>query len=289
MTIDNFIYVLQKFNDNFIMKMQNLDTNLQPISSMGRMVNYGFSAEGGYHTVSSNQIVLGLVQRERGKVQIQLQQGSLIISTADIDFENFKEDPVCGLTLQTNPLSMFDVYPLRVFKHEPNEFFQRCGYGRLSLYFALLYTVCTGKTMAILCENPITSYILFILFRSEMKPQNVDMHTNIPMYFDNLSQYEKLHGPITGFQGFLVFYAIHEKQYGQLVYCVHATEANRIIIINAIDMWTNKRILSVSDEEFMANFWIGPKLDEYNTNSSLQKTYPQFSYKYILTAPPDIY
>jgi len=112
-----------------------------------------------------------------------LTQGPLIIATADIDFENFQDDPICGLTLQTNPLSMFNVYPLHVFKHEPNDFFQKCGYDRLSLYFALLYTVCTGRSMAILCENPITSYILFIYFRSGMKPQTVDMHTNIAMYF----------------------------------------------------------------------------------------------------------
>jgi len=289
MTIDNFLCAMDKFNENFSMKMTNLDFDLQPISSDGRMVNFGFSAEPGYNTASSNQIVLSLLQRKKGKVQIQLQQGPLIISTADIDFENFAEDPICGLTLQTNPLSMFNVYPLRVFKHEPNDFFQKCGYGRLSLYFALLYTVCTGKSMAVLCENPITSYILFILFRSGIKPEPVDMFTNIPSYFENLFHYEESHGLIQGFKDFLKFYSIHEQHYGQLVYSIHATEANKNVITNAIDTWTNQRILSVSDEKFMANFWLGPKLHDYNTNPMLQEQYPQFSYKYILTAPPDMW
>ena len=126
---------LEKFNINFSMKMRGLQYNLQPISSEGRMVDFGFSADKGYHTADSNQIVLGLVQRKRDEVQIQLQQGPLIIATADIDFENFEDGPMCGLTLQTNPLSMFNVYLLHVFKHEPNDFFQKCGYGRLSLYF----------------------------------------------------------------------------------------------------------------------------------------------------------
>jgi len=74
------------------------------------------------------------MSRVVGLVQIQLQQGPLIIATADINFENFEDDPMCGLTLQTNPLSIFNVYPLHVFKHEPNDFFQNCGYGRLSLF-----------------------------------------------------------------------------------------------------------------------------------------------------------
>jgi len=202
MTIEFFLRVMEKFNHVFNIKMRNLDFNLQPISSEGRMVDFGFSAEGGYHTPQSNQVELGLVQRENGVVQIQLQQGPLIIAAADIDFENFENDPVCGLTLQTNPLSMFNVCPLHVFKHEPDNFFQKCGYGRLSLYFALLYTVSAGIAMAILCENPITSYILFILFRSGTKPQTVDMETNIAMYFDNLSQYEISHGRIAGFEEF---------------------------------------------------------------------------------------
>jgi len=131
MTIENFLSVMENFNINFNMKMRNLDFNLQLISSEGRMVYFGFSAERRY----SSQIVVGLVQRKRDEVQIQLQQGPLIIATADIDFENFEDGPMCGLTLQTNPLSMFNVYPLHVFKHEPNDFFQKCGYGRLSLYF----------------------------------------------------------------------------------------------------------------------------------------------------------
>jgi len=142
--------------------------------------------------------------------------------------------------------------------------------------------------MSVICENPITSYILFILFRSGMKPQTLDMQTNIAMYFDNLSPYEESHGLIAGFQDFQHFYSSHEEQYGQLVYSVHATEVNKNVITNAIDTWTNKRILSVSDEEFMANFWVGPKLHEYHTNPLLQEQYPHFSYKYILTADPDM-
>jgi len=121
-----------------------------------------------------------------------------------------------------------------------------------------------------------------------MKPQTVDMETNIAMYFDNLSQYEKSHGPIAGFEDFKRFYSSHEEQNGQLVYSVHATETTKNIITNDIDNWTNERISSVSDEKFMANFWIGQKLREYHTNPVLQEHYPQFSYKYILTADPDM-
>jgi len=178
------------------------------------MVDLGFSADSGYNTPDSKQIVLGLVQRKTGHVQIQLQQGPLIIATADINFENFDDDPMCGLTLQTNPLSMFNVYPLHVFKHEPNDFFQKCGYGRLALYFALLYTVCTERSMAILCENPITSYILFILFRSGMKPRTVDVTTNIATYFDNLCQYQESRGRIAGFADFQRFIRVMRNSMG---------------------------------------------------------------------------
>jgi hypothetical protein len=253
------------------------------------MVDFVFSGNRGYHTPHSNQLVLGLVQSKPDNVQIQIQQGPLIIATANINFENFEEDPFCGLTLQTNPLSMFNVYPLHAFKHEPDDFFQKCGYGRLSLYFALLYSVSTEMTMAIICENPITSYILFVLFRSGMKPQAVDIQTNIEMYFENLSQYEVLHKRIAGFKEFNLFYCKHEEKYGQLVYTIHATETNKNIIVGAIEKWTNERISCVSDEEFMANFWIGPKLHEYHTNAILQEHYPQLTYKNVLTGDIDIY
>lgn len=289
MPIEYFLQSIQKFNNVFDKKMHNLDCNLK-ISPEGRMVDFAFSAKSGYHTPHSNQVVLGLVQRKPGCVQIQVQQGPLIITTADVNFENFEEDPVCGLTLQTNPLSMFNVYPLRVFKHEPNDFFRKCGYGRLSLYFALLYTVSTGRTMAIICENPITAYILFVLFRScRSPPLKVDMETNVSEYFHNLLQYEMLHGPIEGFEDFDRFFSCHEKQNGQIVYLVHSTEMNQDRITQAIDAWTHERISSVSDQNFMANFFMGPKLHEYHTNPVLQEDYPQFSYKHILTAEPDMY
>jgi len=87
-----------------------------------------------------------------------VQQGPLIIASAIIDFQDLEQDKFCSLTLQPNPLSMYNVYPLHVFEHEPDDFFQKCGYGRLSLYFLLLYTVTTGMGMAILCDNPITAY-----------------------------------------------------------------------------------------------------------------------------------
>jgi len=286
--MQGFLCVMENFNRIFSLKMRNLDYNQQPLSSEGRMVDLGFSADSGYNTPDSKQIVLGLVQRKTGHVQIQLQQGPLIIATADINFENFDDDPMCGLTLQTNPLSMFNVYPLHVFKHEPNDFFQKCGYGRLALYFALLYTVCTERSMAILCENPITSYILFILFRSGMKPRTVDVTTNIATYFDNLCQYQESRGRIAGFEDFQRFYSSHEEQHGQLVYIVHASETNKSIITRAIEEWTNKRISSVSDKEFMVNFYVGPKLREYHTNLLLQELYPQYTFQHILTADPDM-
>jgi len=286
MTVQSFLCVVAKFNHVFKTKMRGLKKNLQPISSEGRMVDFGFSARGGYDTPDSNQIVLGVVQRENDEVQIQLQQGPLIIATADIDLEYWKDGPMCGLILQTNPLSMFNVYPLHVFAHEPDDFFQKSGYGRLSLYFALLWTICTRMSMQIKCENPITSYILFILFRSAMKHQTVDFHTNIAAYFDNLFRYEESHGRIVGFQDFQGFYSIHEAQYGRLEYFVHATETNKSIITNAIDEWTNTRISSVNDEKFMANFWLGPTRDEFNTNSAIQAHWPQFTYKYALAGAP---
>jgi len=277
---------MAKFNLFFKMKMRGLRKNLQPISSDGRMVDFVFSACGGYDTPDSNQHVLGLLQRENDEVQIQLQQGPLIIATADIDPKYWNGGPICGLILQTNPLSMFNVYPLRVFAHEPDDFFQKSGYGRLCLYFALLWTISTGVSMKINCENHITSYILFALFRSAMKRQTVDFHTNIAEYFDNLSQHEASHGRIVGFQDFQGFCLSHEKHHGRLEYFVHATETNKTIITNAIDEWTNTRISSVNDEKFMANFWVGPKRDEYNTNSEIQGHWPQFSYKYALTGAP---
>jgi len=144
MAVEDFFKVIEIFNDVFNKKMRNLNLCLQFMSSEGRMIDFGFSVESGYHTPNSNQVVLGLVQRKQDFVQIQVQQGPLIIATADLNFENFEEDPICGLTLQTNSLSMFNVYSLHVLKHEPNHFFQKCGYGRLSFYFALLYSVSTG-------------------------------------------------------------------------------------------------------------------------------------------------
>ena len=282
MTVHSFLCVMAKFNRVFKMKMRGLQHNLQPISAEGRMVDIGFSARGGYDTPESNQILLGVVQRENDEVQIQLQQGPLILATADIDPKYWKDGPMCGLILQTNPLYMFNVYPLHVFAHEPDDFFQKSGYGRLCLYFALLWTISTRTSMKIICENPITSYILFILFRSATKGQTVDFETNIAKYFENLSQYEKSYGQIARFEDFHRFYSSHEEQYGRLEYLVHATETNEGIITNAIDEWTNTRISSVNDDKFMANFCAGPKHHEYKTNPALQGHFPQYTFKYAL-------
>jgi len=89
------------------------------------------------------------------------------------------------------------------------------------------------------------------------------------------------------FKDFQRFYSSHEKQYGQLVYIVHATETNQSIITSAIDEWANKRITAVSDEKFMANFWVGPKLCEYHTNPVLQQHDPPYAYQYTLKADSD--
>jgi len=58
--------VMENFNRVFSLKMRNLDYNQQPLSSQGRMVDLGFSADSGYNTPDSKQIVLGLVQRKTG-------------------------------------------------------------------------------------------------------------------------------------------------------------------------------------------------------------------------------
>ena len=117
----------------------------------------------------------------------------------------------------------------------------------------------------------------------------VDVDTIVAMYFHNLSQYEMSHGRIQGFEDFNRFYCRHEEQNGQIVFLVHTTETNQNRIKCAIDKWTNERISSVSGEKFMANFFMGPKLQEYHKNPLLQEHYPQISYKNILIADPDIY
>ena len=69
------------------------------------------------------------------------------------------------------------------------------------------------------------------------------------------------------------------------IYTVHDTETNKRIITRAIEEWTKKRISCVSDQEIMANFWVGPKLREYHTNPLLQKVYPHILY----SLPPDMH
>ena len=152
--MDDFFQITQKFNDAFRDKLHTtLDEYCDELHlfSDGRMLSADFCGGSGYCAPSSNEVMVGVVQRKKGLVEIQVQQGPLTITTATVHFEDFEEDPMCGLTLQTHPLSVYNVYPLHVYKHEADDFFQKNGYGRLSLYFSLLYTVTSGMTMAIMC------------------------------------------------------------------------------------------------------------------------------------------
>jgi len=122
MDINYFFEVVNKFNNAFKEKLETaLDAYIDhklPLSSDGRMLSLDFCGTGGYSIPESNEVVVGLVQRKTGVVEILVQQGALIITTATVDFEGLKKNTACALILQTNPLSVYDVYPLHVYKHE---------------------------------------------------------------------------------------------------------------------------------------------------------------------------
>ena len=286
MDMEHFFEITEEFNKTFQSKLEetiDIFCDEPRFISDGRMMSLDFAGNTGYNTPRSNQVVVGLIQREKGIVEIQVQQGPLIIATATIDFQDFERDPMCGLTLQTHPLSMYNVYPLHVYENESDDFFQKCGYGTLSLYFSLLYSVSTDMTMAIICENPITAYILFVLFRSVSCIRSTDVQTNHPQYLRNLSHHEKHHGTFTNFADFNRLFSILVPKIGDLVYEVHATENNRDLVTRAIKKWITGKILCVSHEDFMAIYIKGPKLHDYHHHPRLQENYPQFSYRYVIS------
>jgi len=281
MDVGHFFRITEKFNKAFKHKL--LDTVREfcdepSFISNGRLLSSDFCGGTGYHTPHSNEVIVGLVQRKKDVVEIQLQQGPLIITTATVDFE---EDETCTLTLQTNPLSMYDVYPLHAYKHEPNDFFQKNGYGRLSLYFSLLYAITSGMTMSILCENSITAYILLVLFRSESVLES-DVQTNYEQYLHKLSQHEKTHGTLKDFEDFSRLYAVLVPVHGDLTYEIHATANNSAVVTRAVEKWINDRIERVSFADFMATYIKGPMLLDYQQLPRLQEDYPQFSFKSVI-------
>jgi len=294
MDIAHFFRTTAHFNQAFRSKLgKNIGIyeDTARFIAYARMISCDFAAPNGYATPHSNQIVVGLLQRTSHIVEIQVQRGPLIIATALIDFQDLEQDKFCSLTVQTNPLSMYNVYPLHVFEHEPDDFFQQCGYGRLSLYFSLLYTVTAGMGMAILCDNPITAYILFVLFGSGSAraqrgahdiPLPVDVSLNVPLYLQNMSQQEVVHGRIHNYQDFYRIYSQIIPDSGSLIYRVHATGNNSAVITQGIEHWISQNISGLSDEAFMAMYFRGPKLRHYHGTPSLQDHYPQFSHRYIV-------
>jgi len=283
MDINYFMEVIEKFNDAFRDKLEITfdeywDDTLR-LSSDGRILCPAFCGSTGYSAPQSNQVVVGLVQRKRGVVEILVQQGPLTITTATVDFE---EDSMCGLTLQTNPLSVYNVYPLHVYKHETDDFFQKNGYGRVALYFSLLYSVTSGMTMGIMCENPITAYLLLVLFRSE-SVLATNVCTNYPQYLHTVSQHEETHGEFKGFEDFNRLFSVLVPIHGDLVYEIHATETNRAVVTRAIEKWISERITCPSPADFMAIYVKGPKLCDYQQDPRLQQDYPQFTFKHAIS------
>jgi len=280
MDINDFLDVANTFNVAFKQKLETAmdgycDDKLR-VSADGRMMSLDFCGKKGYSAPESHQIMVGLVQRKKGIVEILVQQGSLTITTATVDFEDFDESTMwCSLTLQTHPISVYNVYPLHVYKHEPDDFFQKNGYGRLALYFSLLYSVISGRTMVILCENPITAYLLLVLFRSESVLE-INVHTNYPQYLQDMSQHEKTHGKFKDFEDFNRRFSVLVPVHADLVYDVHATETNRAAVTRAVEKWISERITSLSDVDFMAIYVKGPKLHDYLLHTRLQQDYNQF-------------
>ena len=278
MHIGYFFKITEKFNKAFKMKLQhtlNAFDEQPSFVSNGRLMSSDFCGESGYNTPHSNAVVVGLVQREKDLVEIQLQVGPLIVTTATVDFRD-EEGALCSLTLQTNPLPMFDMYPLHVYSHEAGDFFQKNGYGRLSLYFALLYAVTSGMTMCVLCENPVTAYILSVLFRSKNLLE-ADVATNHRQYLHKLSELEERHGASKNFEDFSRHYAVLVPEHGSLIYRIHATETNCVVVTHEIEKWIHDRIKGVSFADFMSIYVKGPKLVDYKQLSRLQEDFPQFT------------
>jgi len=282
MDINYFFEVTENFNIAFRNKLatavdEYCDDKLL-FSSDGRMLSSDFCGESGYSAPHSNQVQVGLVQRKTEVVEILVQQGPLTITTATVNFQGYDEDKSCALTLQTNPLSVYDVYPLHVYKHETDDFFQKNGYGRLALYFSLLYSVTSGMTMQIICENPITAYLLLLLFRSE-RVLEINICTNYPHYLHNMSEHENTHGEFKGFEDFNRLFSVLVPVHGDLLYEIHATRTNRAVVTLAIEEWIGERITGLSEEDFMAIYVKGPKLHDYLHCPRLQQDYHQFAHK----------
>jgi len=130
--------------------------------------------------------------------------------------------------------------------------------------------------MVILCQNPITAYLLLVLFRSEIVLE-INMFTNHPQYLENVSQHEKTHGTFQDFEDFNRLFSVLVPVDDKLVYHICATETNRVVVIRAIEKWIAERITGLSEEDFMAMYVKGPKLHDYLNYPRLQQDYPQFA------------
>jgi hypothetical protein len=199
---------LRIFNDEFKRRFESdVDerTLRHELGSDRLIVHNTFLGERGFMTPHSNQLVASLVYGTGRRDAIQIHRGSLVVATAMLDGGEVAAGsvPAFELTMQTSLLSDFNSYPLQIFTNESEDFFRNRGYGRLSLYFAILHALCLGADVTVHCNNVVTSYLMFLLFRHPDRYSTaVDVETEDPGYLRSLLQREKKYPQMEGFEDF---------------------------------------------------------------------------------------
>ena len=116
--------------------------------------------------------------------------------------------PTFELTLNTSLLSDFNAYPLHAFANEPESFFCNRGYGRLSMYFAILHSLCLSADVTVRCNNVVTSYLMFLLVRPADPPSaSADIETEPPCFLHRLLQRENTPPRMRDFQDFAAWHS----------------------------------------------------------------------------------
>jgi len=240
----------------------------------------------------SNQIAVHLVHINAESYAIEIHRGALVIATADLVVEMSEDSvPVSEVRLHTADLSDFNTYPLYVFAHEPESFFRNRGYGRLSLFFAMLHTICLGVSARINCDNVITAYILFQLFcrRGAGPPPvtgpapGVDYDTDRPGYLQSLALREAAQPRMQGLQDFEAWHAAQLPAGGVVSFIVRPTEKNKRAVAQAVNVWSNDLVHFGNTADFLARFMQGPTRAAYNTSPVLQMSHPELTYAHQAT------
>jgi hypothetical protein len=256
---EDVLRVVEAFNKAYFDRaLQVLTASLPAVASGRRVGHQHLWTTDGHLNMTPYQLMVGIVRGMHGGYEVHIEQGPLVIASAIMVARNRDHAPVIDLSLQTNPLSVFQVYPLHILADEPDDFFHNRGYGRLMLYFAALHCICAAETLRIECFNVITAYILFQMFRPDSFTA-ADAECNHSDYLAQLDTARRDHA-IADFGEFETWFTNYRasRRGRPVIYLVYATERNRAAFTEAIARWQYNRIESATDEQFMSRFLHAP-------------------------------